>query len=439
MTGRLGLVLLLSGVAATLGAVGCFTADDSSNASSDIHNGDDTQPQATDSEALKSTLLLDTGCAAVKVGPRQLLLAARCVAGNTAYSPGAVLKFKIAMGATPTASDAGIDAATDDASVADAGDASVADASVPDASAPEESVSIATVNVQSSYLTACTTASPCPMGSIAAANVKDIAIVTLTADLNSVPTIPIDLDTVGTAAPLLTVGSGCAGIDGQPGQVHTTPTIAVPAKADSHFGSPFLNASTAQIHALDRDYIVTPGMGWQHGAPALCRSDIGAPLFRADKLAVAGITAGFTTYDKRTNVPVTLQHTRVDATSGVGNWLQSLGATTIRSCSGPCAQFSYDGGMPDLTPPDGWDGGFDDAGMFTMPAQGTATDLGADTNYGYSDSDPEYGDAGTHHTHTVLACSTTPGVNANGAIPILGLALAIAASRARRSASRRRG
>ena len=45
------------------------------------------------SALLKSTLVLEGGCTAAKVGPKHLLVSAGCVTGNAAFAAGKVLKF----------------------------------------------------------------------------------------------------------------------------------------------------------------------------------------------------------------------------------------------------------------------------------------------------------------------------------------------------------
>src|SRR4051812_45857839 len=91
--GNLGRYAFLLGLVAAAGGAGCFLSeDDSAQSDDDITDG----PPVEVAAVLKSTLILDEGCTAAKVGARHLLVAARCVAGNRAFAPGKIIKFKAA-------------------------------------------------------------------------------------------------------------------------------------------------------------------------------------------------------------------------------------------------------------------------------------------------------------------------------------------------------
>ncbi len=97
--------------------------------------------------------------------------------------------------------------------------------------------------------------------------------------------------------------------------------------------------------------------GWKAGEPRLCRTDIGAPVFRSGTAAIAGVTSNYTTY-AAPRIPVTTHHTRVDALSRfkIGAWLSALGAATVHSCSegaGGCVKRAFDGGTPPGPAPGG--------------------------------------------------------------------------------------
>src|SRR5690242_13146674 len=67
---------------------GCSLVGDDGDASNDaVSEGDDL------SGVLKSTLQITGGCSAVKVGPKHLLLAARCVSGKDAFAAGKTISF----------------------------------------------------------------------------------------------------------------------------------------------------------------------------------------------------------------------------------------------------------------------------------------------------------------------------------------------------------
>lgn len=446
------------GVGAAATTVACSGPADSGTSTDDeIHS----RPVQEATTVLSSTFLLASGCSAAKVGPRHLLVAARCVVGHEEIAGGKPLDLEIAKGriarrrqhegSTADAGDAGPDLHETDA--ADAGDAGTATTIVA-ASSP----TIEKVAVYDGYTSKCG-ADKCAFGSLAASDAKDVAVIVLTKDLDkSIPTIPVDLDTVREGDTLMAVGGGCRTLDDAPRRERLTRTLAVPAKAATHRGSVY-EKSPALISRLDKSYVVTPGRGWRSGDPGLCRTDIGAPLFRSGgKLAVAGITAGFTFEQASDPLPVTLQHTRVDTASEVGPWLETLGVETIHACSGggcvktavsddvPTAlQMDIARKAPDVDNDNGDDsdagvvaGDAGDAGPSDM--EGSQVELGNDTEEGYSSSDPTYADAGKPKKKTVVTtCSSAPGPISGGspfAFAALGLALV---SLARRRGASRRG
>jgi Trypsin len=454
-TGSLGRVAFLLGLVVSTGAAGCFLSEEETAAGSDrVLEGGDT------SNILKSTLVLESGCSAVKVGPRQLLTAARCVAGKAQFATGQTITFKPASELkTILAQDdvlEPVDASADAGAKRDAGDAP----SKP-ANKSVREVTIEEVEVHPSYIAKCK-GELCAFGAIGASDAKDIAVIILDADLESVPTIPVDLDTVGQSDTLLVVGSGCLSFDAKPSGVKTFKTIAVPAKSVNHAGSPYID-DPALVTRLEAGYVVTPGVGWRNTEPRICASDIGAPLFRGGQAAVTGVTSNFTTFEAGKLTPVTLHHTKVDTASKVGAWLAMLGVETTHSCSevaGGCAKKGYDGGMPDTqaapssgngTSPEGDagelipppDAGEADAGPVSndYPEQGEEAPLpdSSEEEYTPGEENPyEDYDAGPRKKKkkTQSSCSATPGTMAaggDGMAVVLGLTLAGAAVRRRRS------
>ena len=275
----------------------------------------------------------NAGCTATKIGPRQLLLAARCVVKNRAFDVGNVLTYTVAAAKTPVL-DAGLDAAVDAGATAHA----------------SGFVVVADVRVNDLYTSKCST-EICGFGKVSASDAPDIAVVIVKEELTLVPSLPVDLDPVGEADPVLVVSSGCEGFDsGTAGTPATAQEIALPAKFAGHEGSAYA-AAAALLPALGAGYILTAGSAWQKTGSQLCKRDIGAPLFRAGSAAVAGVTSNFTTFNVDSKTVATVAHTRVDATSRfkVGAWLKSLGAETTHSCSelgGGCMKNTYTGGTP---------------------------------------------------------------------------------------------
>ena len=88
--------MLAAGVLAGIGAVGCSIAQEEETSSSP----DQVIAAGDTSALLKSTLLLEGGCTAAKIGPKQLLVAARCVSGKEAFAAGKTLVFTSAASGT---------------------------------------------------------------------------------------------------------------------------------------------------------------------------------------------------------------------------------------------------------------------------------------------------------------------------------------------------
>ncbi|MBS2018014.1 MAG: hypothetical protein JST00_34380 [Deltaproteobacteria bacterium] len=454
-------ISLLAAVAAGAGAFGCSATEE------EEAGGTNDQVVAGSAGAvLKSTLFLESGCTAVKVGPKHILVAARCVQGNAAIAPGKILGFTsaaagmntIAAPTTTTAADGG----ASDAGRADSGreagapaDAGRADSGGSDSNASARGAKIAEVIVHPSFAAKCKD-DTCGFNKLDASDAPDIAVITLEEELTSVPTVPVDLDAVGQSDPVLVVNSGCTDLEAKiTTAAVASKTIAVPARAVNHEGSPY-RASPQLSTRLASSYVVTPGAGWKSGEPRLCKSDIGAPLFRANAHAVAGITSNFTTYTASGKVqPVTMHHTRVDTASRfkIGSWLSDMGVETVHSCSetaGGCVKRNYDGGVPGETttgttePGDGGtvidpDGGDTDGGA-TTPAEEEPT---GPRNEQLPEEEPEYaseeeadfGDAAVTKKKKKPAeggCSAAPGQPAPTGGLAIGMMLALGAIVARR-------
>ncbi len=439
------------GVVALGAAAGCFLSQQDDTASSP----DEVVSAGDVSAVLKSTLVLKGGCVATKIGPKHLLTAARCVVGNPAYAAGKVLDYKVASTggqtlAPPAATDAGAtdddaSAAPDDDAGADAG--TTKDGGASDAGSSSSAPTIASVQIPASFTTKCKTGS-CNLDAIDASDAPDIAVIVLQNELATVPTVPVDLDEVGEGDPLLVVSSGCGAVDAQGGKLVTAKTVAVPASNVAHKGSPY--AASPQLAArVAASYVVTPGAGWAGlGAPRVCLGDLGAPAFRQTSAAVTGIFSNYTARTTSLKTPVTLEHTRVDQMSRfkIGPWLDSLGATTIHSCSesaNGCDKHSFDGGTPDdATGGAGGDGGKGDAmappgdpdagGTVDQPLPDDGNGDSPDPNA----SEPDYSDAAVapkKKSSSKSGCSAAPNGGAGGSgVLVVGVGLAIAAIRRRK-------
>jgi hypothetical protein len=406
-------------------------------------------------------------CAAAKVGPRHLLVGARCVASQKdKLAAGAKIEWTPAL--APKAPDPPPPPPPEDADVSDAG--SDAD-TTSDAAAPLQQPAaltaregiIASVHIHESYTSKCTTEEACKAGTIGASNASDIAVIVLKDEIAAIPTIPVDLDVVNDADSLLIPSHACARIDGQPAGLEVTRAIAMPARAVNHDGSPYQTSKQLSTRVKDR-YVVTAGRSWQKEAPGLCRSDIGMPIFRSSVAAVAGISSTYTTSDTAALLTVTVQHTRVDEKLGyrIGTWLKPLGVQTVHSCSeaeGGCTKKTYDGPMPKGTtggttgPVEGGDSGTvtpgdsgtkDDGGILPPDGKpnGPREEYLPDDEDDYrdgDDDDSDYADAAVPRKKKKKqesGCAAAPGSVAAGGTPLaLGLLLAMAVIRRRRRSS----
>lgn len=358
-------ISLAAALIAGVGAFGCSAAEED-----DAGGSKDEVVAGSAGAVLKSTLFLKAGCTAAKVGPKHILVAARCVQGNAAIAPGKILEFTsaaagantIAAGGGSTQSaeagaptDAGRESGSSDAGresgSSDAGRTDAGSSTNTGGNASARDAKIAEVLIHPSFAAKCKD-DACAFGKLEASDAPDIAVITLEEELTTVPTIPVDLDAVGQADPVLVVNSGCADLNAKITAAPTAAkTLAAPSKVVNHEGSPY-KASPQLTTRLASSYVVTPAVGWKSSEPKLCKNDIGAPLFRANANAVAGITSNFTTYAGATKiVPVTTHHTRVDSASRfkIGAWLSEMGVETVRSCSetaGGCVKRVYEGGVP---------------------------------------------------------------------------------------------
>lgn len=469
-------ITLTAGILAAVGAAGCSLAKEEETGSSP----DEVVAAGDVSSLLKSTLVLEGGCIAAKVGPKHLLVSARCVSGNAAFAAGKTLSFTSATGVkSGTATDAGTgskDAGRDSGTAAkDAGGGSTdagkdsgtasrdGGAASSTGSSTSRDVTIAEVKIHPSWAAKCKT-DLCDFNKIEGSDAPDIALILLENDLLSVPSIPVDLDPVGQGDPLLVVTAGCTSVDGTATAApKTVRTIAVPAKSVNHEGGPYANAAQL-VSRVAASYVVTAGAGWRATAPKLCATDIGAPLFRAGSASIAGVTSNYTTYAEG-KLPVTTHHARVDGMSRfkIGDWLSDLGAVTIHSCSetaGGCVKNSYDGGAPGPAQGEGTTQPGNDDGGATGDAEAPETDGGkAETDGGaateeepsgprsetlpseepepdyYGEGEEDYGDAAAPKKKKKKAeggCSAAPGRPAPSGGLLLGLVIAAGAVLTRR-------
>lgn len=462
---------MAAGLLAAIGAVGCSVAQVEETGASP----DEVIASGNTSALLKSTLLLQGGCTAAKVGPKHLLVAARCVSGNAAFAAGKTIAFTSAASGSaeaPAVAPAADPVNDAGAPGADAGKGSTtkdagakADAGKSSGAGNARELTIAEVKVHPSYAAKCSE-DACGLNKLASSDAPDIAVIILDADLDTVPSIAVDLDPVGQADPLLVVTRGCSSLDTKAaGALKTVKTSAVPAKSVTYKGSPY-ETSPQLVTRLASSYVVTPGAGWRKSDPRLCSTDLGAPLFRGGSAAVAGITSNYTTFaDGR--LPVTTHHTRVDAMSRfkIGDWLSDLGVLTMHSCSetsGGCVKRGYDGGAPEAPATGGEPGttepGDADGGRPDATAPDTTTDGGAaeepeepsgpreetlpsedPSEDDYAGEDEDYSDAAAPRKKKKAAaggCSSAPGSSAPASNLLVAFGLVLGATALRRRRAR---
>lgn len=422
------LALLGAGITASGLAVGCFDKapgdDDVGTAGSRATEGAATP---STSALLKSTLLFESGCAAVKVGPKHLLTAARCVAGTVPVEKGSTLRYVLGSKGRPST----VSPATDSPS------------------AEYRELSVAKVHVAPSFSTSCRE-DACAFGSLVSSTAADVAVVELDEELAAIPTLPVDLDPVAVGDPLFVTSSECASLDSRAGSTVLDRTVAVPPTSVVHKGSPY-EQNRALVSRLAGAYLVTAGPGWDDKAPGFCRTDVGGPVFRTGSSSVVGVVAGYTAWSADRQVPVTLHHTRLDDVSRdkVGAWLTGLGVQTVRSCSestAGCVDRGYDGGAPSepsaTVAEDEGDAGLLDGGTTAnakpnRPEHSTLEveepeerSPGSSTTYD--------GDAGTKKKAAAAAsCSASPaGTAGTSPLGLAGLGLALAAALGLRRRSR---
>lgn len=467
--------MFIGGALFALGAAGCFTGGEEETEASPgkIDQGGDT------SMVMRSVLLLEGGCAATKVGPKHLLVSARCIADNEAYEAGKVVAFQAASAGKSNLPDDGAlnpqfadnepsaDAGSDSGATAEGG------APAADAGSPEDAGStsrptgartftIASREIPQSFVDKCSEGE-CGIGALAASDAPDVALLVAEEEIETVPTLPVDLDPVSPADSVLALGSGCDLITEERGEsnLHSTRTKAAPSKVVNHAGSAY-KSEPQLVGQLNGAYVVTPGIAWREKEPKVCKEDFGTPLFRGGQAAVVGVLSNATTYPGEES-PVTLHYTRLDGTSRfkIGNWLRGLGVETIRSCSeaaGGCVKREWTGGMPpspSTPPPSAGPSPDEDGGTVVIPPEDggavedptdpplppgpTEEQLGPDPDEDYyygEDEDPDYSDAAVPRKKKKKdqgGCSAAPGRASGDGLAIgLGLALAIAATRRRR-------
>jgi hypothetical protein len=361
-------------------AAACFVGASDEGASSE-------QDVSSVPAGLSAVVAIEGGCTAVKVGPKHLLLAARCVTNKPAFAINKPIKFRKGNVTTEAdvVSDERPDAAAPDASADDAGKDAAAPEPLPAGELIEDT--IAEVKIHPSYLAKCGTGACADPRRPAAAEVADVALIVLKGE-NDIPVVPIETDPVGVGSKVLVVSSGCR--PGGAARLRAQEAKLAGADALGHEGTPYTGDLAK---AVVGSYVVTRGPGSaERNSMGICAErDFGAPLLLGDGAAVVGVNANITAAAFEAGagpaLPQTNLHARVDAVARhqVGAWLAQGGAKTTKACtadagckpgeavvvtdSGSATPRPPDGGKPDAAPiPNDED---DTTSEFTPPEEET--------------------------------------------------------------------
>lgn len=484
------MVLGVTAVFASALAVGCYAEGEEVGGS----QGAQVANVPSSQQALSAVVMLPGGCLGTKVGPKVVLVSARCLIGREELSAGKDVRLLkaasteaqniIQADSDDDGDDAGATGATDaGAATKDSGASKPSDGGAPrDAGASTDAgskttpagaidITLAAVHVHPSFAAKCKTEAACAPGSVEASDAPDVALLEADAEIKGLGAVPVDLDAVSDGDAVFVAAVGCDA-DGKPaGKVKSYATSALAAKSVNHEGSPY-KAQPQFTTRLGAAYVVTQGRAAKDTAPAICAADFGGPLLRPAGAGVVGVHSGFTTLTDG-KLPVTAQHTRVDGTSRfkIGTWLQKLGAETVKTCSestNGCAKSTTDAGSPGTpsTTPDastGSDGGTStgDAGGVVIETDGGADAsaqapeereppvTGTETSEGQLPSEDEYTPSGEDYDPSEVApkstkkkkstegggCSAAPGHLDTGAATWLLAVVGIALSRRRRKAA----
>jgi hypothetical protein len=296
-------------------AVDAPARESASSTSSDLVGG-----QVAGASEFLSTLHIEGGCTGVKVGPRQILLAAHCVhnplfnAAERAYSPGK--SIRISTGKVTKFQDSSY-----------------------------RTFEIEVTHIPPWWTSSCTR--PCVNNMLASSHPADVAVVVVKTDLDQIPTAAIDMRPVRVGDPLVVTGVGCeAGVRGpvdflvQRQKYQRTRAIS----EDKLLENPNYReeGAKADVAALFQNYLLTPGQSLDRAQASLCPGDSGGPVYRDDGRGetIVGINSYYSFPPEAVDpngISDTNWHSRVDAESrdGVSTWLTGFGVAAVRSSAQP--------------------------------------------------------------------------------------------------------
>lgn len=276
------------------------------------------------SNMFPSTLLLETGCTAAKIGPRHILTAAHCVhdTKKNALMP----SFRAGSALMVTAKK---DVSWNKSMAANGFKRVVIEKThmhptwKQDAPMVDHGVVIRAPNVPA-----------------------DVAVIVLTPasakNIASIRAAKVDVTPLADGDAVTLQGYGCRkGLDVADNSARDVLKFArektQPATTLLHPGSYFASAEEPGFVNTAGSYAVTPGRKGMAKAASLCPGDSGGPLYRMNGRAdrIVGVNAYYSfapeAEDPR-KVSVTNWHTRLDvnARNGVATWLTNLGVATTR-------------------------------------------------------------------------------------------------------------
>jgi hypothetical protein len=168
----------------------------------------------------------------------------------------------------------------------------------------------------------------------------DIAVVEIAEDTPEIPEARVGLDRIGVGAPVVKVGWGCEVTTNLPEgtvvkldryKADDTVTI-VPSEAQRH--EPLI--SDEQLARIDASYLITAGRDQNPNDASLCHGDSGGPLYLADAAdpRVVGVNSDYTFRGDQPDpggISWTDWHTRTsrDSLHGIGQWLIDQGVNTV--------------------------------------------------------------------------------------------------------------
>lgn len=276
----------------------------------------------------RSTVGIGDVCTAAKVGPRQFLTAAHCVALSR---PG---RFEPVPPGFP------------------------ANEGVRDEYLPGEPLLInwglnADDSEQGTFTVVETVIHPswwaCPLCQdpiLAQGGAADVAVIEILEDTPQIPEATVDLTPVAVGTPVVKVGWGCeVRTDVDPntvelGRYKTADAVTIAASEIQHHNSPITNE---QVNTVASSYLITEGRDKNPSRASLCLGDSGGPVYlpNNNQRRVVGVNSDYTFRPAETEedggVSWTDWHTKVstDSLHGVDEWLIDLGVNTVGGAPSP--------------------------------------------------------------------------------------------------------